>query len=88
MPDYTAEVAERHHEPAVPFAHDTVGLHLVRCADGLCNRLEISPFASGEIGPAAEQSVEALGLDEDRLDYFALQFEIVREQLGDSLKRG
>jgi len=87
MPDYTAEVAERHHAPSVPFAHDTVGLHVVRCADGLCNRLEVSPFASGEIGPAAEQSVEVLGLDENRLEYFALQFETVREQLADSLGR-
>lgn len=83
MPEYVIEVAERHHLVDVPFAHDTIAIHLVRCADGICDKLEVGPFCAGEVGPAALESAAALGIGDDRLEYFELQFEGIREQVGD-----
>ncbi len=83
MPDYVIEVVEQHHASALPFEHRTVVTHVVRLVDGLCDRLEIGPFARGTIGPDAEHSVELLGVDEQRVEYFALQLESVREQIRD-----
>ena len=85
LPGYAVQVAERHHHADLPFAHDTLGLHVVRVADGLCDRLGIPPFTTLELGAAGEQSAELLGLDEDRLEYFELQIDGVREQLSNLL---
>ena len=73
------------HAESLPFAHDTVELHVVRVADALCERLGIGPFANGELGAAGEQSAEHLGLDDDRIEYFALQLESIRKQIQDLL---
>ena len=91
MPDYVVEVAERHHTLELPFAHDTIIIHLVRCADGLCEGIGVTPFpdpdeeatetTEPEIGPAALESASLLGIDDARLEYFALQFEGIREQV-------
>lgn len=92
MPEHVIEVAERHHHLDLPFAHDTIPLHLVRCADGLCEQVCRTPSVSeaGEaeapldaMPPAALESASALGIDDDRLVYFALQFEAVREQVSE-----
>ncbi len=91
MPDYVVDVAERHHMLELPFAHDTILIHLIRCADGLCERIGVTPFpgetdeslaeAEPEIGPVARESASLLGIDDARLEYFALQFEGIREQV-------
>jgi HD-like signal output (HDOD) protein len=88
LPDYAVQIAEQHHCAELVFAHDTVNAHVVRVADGLCDRVGIPPFASQEMGPASAQSAELLGLDDDRLDYFALQIEGLREQLSEMLDTG
>lgn len=85
MPARLANLVADHHMASLPFEHGTVELHLVRVADGLCEQLEIAAFASGVLGPAAEQSAESLGLDEERIEYFALQLESIREQIRDLL---
>ncbi len=81
MPDYVTDVAERHHASDVPFAPDTTPLHLVRCADGLCEMIGVMPFADGKMSPSALESAAALKVEEARLDYLALQFEGIREQV-------
>ena len=85
LPEHVVQAAACHHIADLPFAHDTVGVHVVRVADGLCERLGVPPFASGEMGAAGAQSAELLGIDEERLDFFSLQLEGVREQLSDLL---
>ncbi len=81
MPNYVIDVARRHHTVELPFAHDTIAVHLVRCADGFCHQVGAMPFTSGELGPGALESASALGVEEDQLEYFALQFEAIREQV-------
>ncbi len=81
MPDRLVKAVEDHHAESLPFAHDTVELHLVRLADALCQQSEIAPFASGELGPVGESSAELLGVDEERMEYFGLQLEGIREQI-------
>lgn len=81
MPEALVKVVEDHHAELLPFQHDTVELHLVRLADALCEQLEISPFACGALGLGGQQSAEVLGVDSERLEYFALQLEAVREQI-------
>lgn len=85
LPEHLVEVVAEHHVGLLPFAHDTVELHLLRLADALCEQLEIAPFASGVLGPAGEQSAELLGLDGERIEYFALQLEGIREQIRELL---
>ncbi len=81
LPDYVVSVAKRHHAAAVPFDADHMDLHVVRLADGLCHRAGAAPFATGELGPLAEESAELLELGPHRLDYFELQFRELGEQL-------
>ncbi len=82
MPTHTIDVANRHHQLELPFAHDTVALHLVRLTDGLCNAIGTAPFASFEIDAVARESAAALGVDETELETFTLQFEALHEQVG------
>ncbi|HEB90278.1 MAG TPA: HDOD domain-containing protein [Deltaproteobacteria bacterium] len=92
MPEYVIDVAERHHLLDLPFAHDTILIHLIRCADGLCERIGVTPFPEETdesacetepgISPAAQESASLLGIDDARLEYFTLQFEGIREQVG------
>lgn len=85
MPNYVVEVAERHQALDVPFAHDTIHIHLVRLADGLCEQIGAAPFGDSDcgLGPAALESAAALGVEEEQLEYFLLQFEGIREQLSE-----
>ncbi len=81
MPQHVLEIVEQHHAASVAFSHDTVVLHAVRLADALCQQLAIAPFATHQLGPAGEESAALLGIDEERLEYFALQLEGIGEQL-------
>ncbi len=82
MPAHTLDVALRHHHVDLPFAHDTIALHIVRLADGLCHAIGTAPFASFEIGPLARESATILGIDDVALETYVLQFEALREQVG------
>ncbi len=81
LPDYVASAAEHHHDIDVPFDADHMHLHVIRLADGLCQRVGISPFASGEYGPLAEESAALFDLAPERLEYFELQFQELEGQL-------
>lgn len=81
MPAHVIDVALRHHHVDLPFAHDTVSIHLVRLADGLCDRIGAAPFAQNEMGPPARESAAVLGIDENEIETYVLQFEALREQL-------
>ena len=58
---------------------------MVRPADGICARIGISPLAPQEMGPAALQSVQVLGVEDEQLEYLVLQLEALCDQLGDLL---
>lgn len=85
MPAFVIDIVDRHHDAWVPFAPENVELHVIRVADGLCARIGITPLAPVELGLAAQQSVEALGLDEGRLEYFELQLQELVDQVGDMM---
>ena len=82
MPAHAIDAAERHHHVDLPFAHDTVPLHIVRVADGLCDAIGTAPFARFEIGPLARESASMLGIEDVELETYTLQFEALREQVG------
>jgi HD-like signal output (HDOD) protein len=81
MPGGVAEIAARHHDVDVPFAPETLDLHLVRVADGLCCAIGVAPFAASEIGPLALESADAFGLGPDHLELFSLQFRELATQV-------
>ena len=81
MPEGVAAIAARHHDVDVPFTAETLDLHLVRVADGLCSAIGATPFAPPELGPLALESADAFGLGPDRLELFTLQFRELAEQV-------
>jgi HD-like signal output (HDOD) protein len=81
MPEHVVTIAARHHDLDVPFTTETIDLHLVRLADGLCEQVGVAPFASGELGPLAQESAASLGVDAERIEYFVLQFRELAGQL-------
>ncbi len=81
LPDYVVSAAAGHHDPKLPFDADHVDLHVLRVADGLCQRVGVSPFASGELGPLAEESAGLFEVVPERLEYFELQFQELSQQL-------
>jgi len=85
MPDYVVDAAARHHDPDLPFAADTLELHVLRIADGLCAKLALTPLAPMDLGAAAEQSAAALHLDAERLEYLELQFAELAGQVSELL---
>lgn len=60
---------------------DTLDLHLVRLADGLCDATRVPPFATGELGALALESADALDAGPERLELALLQFRELAEQL-------
>ena len=88
LPDYVVTTAEHHHDLDVPFDGEHMHLHVLRLADGLCQRVGISPFASGEYGPLAEESASLFDLDEARLELVELQFQELDGQLHEVIRPG
>lgn len=85
MPGFVTDVVTRHHDAELPFTPDNVELHAIRVADGLCARIGVTPLAPEVLGPAAEQSVEALALDPDRVAYFELQLRELVDQVAEMM---
>ncbi len=85
MPDHVVAAAQSHHAPLLRLSADTLDLHLVRVADGLCERIGVAPFASGEMTLAGEQSLAQLELGPPQQDYFELQLRALAEQLRELL---
>lgn len=83
LPGYIARTAARHHDVELPFDADHIDLHLVRLADGLCQRIGVSPFATGMLGPLAEESAVLLDVSLERIETFELQFSDLMQQLGE-----
>ena len=83
LPEYVVEVAADHHGAAIERSSETEIALVVRLADGLCHRLGINAFEADEATASMETSAELLGFDGDRLEYFALQVEALREELRD-----
>jgi HD-like signal output (HDOD) protein len=81
MPDGVSAIAARHHDVGVPFTPETLDLHVVRVADGLCTAIGVTPFAPSELGPLALESADAFGLGPDRLELFTLQFRELATQV-------
>ncbi|MEZ4334443.1 MAG: HDOD domain-containing protein [Myxococcota bacterium] len=81
LPEDVVQTVARHHAVDLPFDAETVDLHVVRVADGLVDRIGLSPFATGDLGPLALESAFQFGLSAERLDYFSLQFEELAAQL-------
>ncbi len=81
MPDYVVAIAAEHHDPGVAFSPETLDLHVVRLADGLCDLIGTTPFASPELGPLALESAACLGVESERLELFTLQFRELAEQV-------
>ncbi len=83
LPDYVAETAARHHAIDLPAGAESIDLHVVRLADGLVDRIGVAPFATGALGPLAEESAAFFAIAPDRLEYFELQFRELAGQLGE-----
>ena len=83
MPDYVVDAVRRHHAVDLPFTPETVELHVIRVADGLCARIGVTPLVAAELGAAAEQSLDALAIERDRLEYLELQLQELADQVGD-----
>jgi hypothetical protein len=81
MPAYVVAAARHHHDASLPFAPETLELHLLRVADGFCEQIGVAPFASGSMGPVGEQSLELLGIGAEQRSYLELQFRGLAEQL-------
>ena len=81
MPEHVVSTAALHHQVGVAFAADTLDLHVVRLADGLCEQIGVSPFARGVLGPLAEESAASLGVEAEQLELFTLQLRELAEQL-------
>ena len=81
LPSYVVEAAEHHHDADLPFDVDHMDLHILRVADGLCHRVEVSPFPTGELGPLAMESAELFELSAESIEYFELQFQELAGQL-------
>lgn len=81
MPAYAVAAARDHHDVPLPLTPETLELHLIRVADGLCEEIGVAPFSTGAMGPAGEESLEALGIEAERRAYFELQFRGLAEQL-------
>jgi HD-like signal output (HDOD) protein len=81
LPEHAVAIASRHHDLDVELTPETVDLHLVRLADGLCDAIRVPPFATGELGALALESADALGVGPERLELATLQFRELAEQL-------
>lgn len=85
MPAFVIDAVDRHHDAYVPFAPENLELHVMRVADGICARIGITPLATAELGMAAEQSIAALAIDPERLEYFELQLQDLVDQVADMM---
>ncbi|NNL66323.1 MAG: HDOD domain-containing protein [Myxococcales bacterium] len=85
MPGFVVDAVDRHHDAFVPFAPENLELHVVRVADGICARIGVTPLATAELGMAAEQSIAALAIDAERLEYFELQLQELVDQVADMM---
>lgn len=81
LPDYVIRAAAHHHDADLPFDPDHADLHVLRLADGLCDRVGVAPFAQGELGPLAEESAALFEIGPERLEHFELQFQDLADQL-------
>ncbi|MCG8588347.1 MAG: HDOD domain-containing protein [Proteobacteria bacterium] len=79
LPDFVVEVAESRFSPVAALVSDDV--HIVRIADGFCDKLGIGPFPTFELGPLAEDSLAALDVDESQLEQLEVQAESLVEQV-------
>ncbi len=60
---------------------DAASVAVGRLAEGLCELLGVAPFATGELGPAAEESAAVLGVAKERVEYFELQLRELADQV-------
>jgi HD-like signal output (HDOD) protein len=81
LPEHVVAVAARHHAADLAFSDETLDLHVVRLADGLCDAIRVPPFATGELGALALESADALEVGPERLELFTLQLRELAEQL-------
>jgi len=72
---------QHHHDTGLPFDVDHMDLHVLQLADGLCNLVEVAPFASGELGSLTVKSAQLLEVGPETLDIFELQFRELASQL-------
>jgi len=80
LPDYVVAAAEQHHVPSLPFARSHFELHVIRAADGLCERIGAGPLSRGTPGVAAAQSLRLLQLEPERMELLELQFRELHDQ--------
>jgi len=85
LPDHVLAAAADGEDLAVPAALDPGSLHVLRLVEGLTNVLHVAPFATGELGPAAEASAALFELGPERLEYLTLQLQGLTEQVQELL---
>jgi HD-like signal output (HDOD) protein len=81
LPEHVVEVAAQHHTADLGASPESLDLHVVRLADGLCDAIGVAAFASRELGPLALESAGVLDVDAERLELFSLQLRDLAEQL-------
>ncbi len=82
LPAHVVAIAADLPEADLPgCAPDVASIEIVRLAEGLCDLLAVAPFATGAIGPAAEESADVLGIGPERLEYFELQLRELANQV-------
>lgn len=83
LPLYVMSNIRSHHRVDEAVNAETIPGHLIVLTDAFCRRLGIMPLTDEASEARAERSAKLLGLDEVRMEYFALQFESIHEQLSD-----
>ena len=84
LPAAVVELALSLHGPEGPALWGASGCVLA-LADGLCDRIGIAPFATGELGAGAQEALARLEPGDDRLEVLELQLQELATQVQELL---